>query len=195
MRIGIDLDNTIIFYDDAFVKSAAERGLIRADFKGTKQQVRDHIRTLPDGETEWQKLQGYVYGQGMKHASLFPGVFEFITRMAKDHELFIISHKTEFGHFDETKTNLRDAALSLLESLGFFNHFKRENISFHTTRSEKVDKIASLSLDWFIDDLIEVYEEKHFPHKVKKILFHSSEKPSAHWQVCCDWHEIGELIR
>lgn len=198
MRIGIDLDNTIIRYDDAFLTSARGRGLVPHGFSGTKQQVRDHIRTLEDGETQWQKLQGYVYGKGIEHASVFEGVKPFIRRsLSQGSELFIVSHKTEFGHYDPDKINLRDAALSFLEAEGFFTTlgFNKAHISFHSTRAEKVKKIADLNLDWFIDDLIEIYEEPQFPAGVRKILFHTSDEktPKGDWQVCVNWEEIDAL--
>jgi len=199
MRIGIDLDNTLIHYDNAFITAAKERGLVPTNFSGTKQQVRDHIRTLTDGETKWQALQGYVYGKGITHAALFPGAVEFIAEaLAHGHELFIASHKTEFGHFDPDKINLRDAAIGFLEAQGFFTTlgFNRANISFHSTRAEKVDKITALNLDWFIDDLVEVYEEAHFPATTRKILFHTLPPPlpAGPWQVCHSWQDIRSVI-
>ncbi len=199
MRIGIDLDNTIILYDEAFLHAAQQRGLVAKDFSGTKQQLRDQLRTLPDGETEWQKLQGYVYGQGIMRASLYDGVKEFIARGISDgHELFIVSHKTEFGHYDESKTSLRTAAIDFLQAQGLFDSlgFKRENIFFAATRSEKVNTIATLSLSWFIDDLVEVYAEPHFPAQVQKILFHTapSQPPMGDWQTCSDWFTITKKI-
>ena len=50
LRIGVDFDNTIITYDDVFLSTARERGLVGADFAGRKQAIRDTIRLLPDGE-------------------------------------------------------------------------------------------------------------------------------------------------
>ena len=198
LRIGIDLDNTIIDYDHAFLTAAHQRGLLPQGFTGGKQQVRDHIRTLPHGETRWQELQGYVYGQGIHHAAIFPGVIDAVTHwLSAGHELFIVSHKTEYGHFDETRTNLREAALAFLEAQDFFAHgFKRAHVSFHATRAEKVDKIRDLSLHWFIDDLIEVYEERHFPTATKKILFHSSDSPPplGDWRACRHWRDIVSMF-
>ena len=191
MRLGIDLDNTIIDYDHAFLTAARERGLVAPDFSGAKQQLRDHIRMLPDGEITWQKLQGYVYGKGIKDAALFPGVTEFFARAA-GHEFFIVSHKTEFGHYDPEKINLREAATAFLAAHGL-GHVPA---SFHDTRAGKVEKIATLALDWFIDDLVEVYEEPHFPAAVKKILFHTSSTPAPEgsWQVCTDWNAIMQKM-
>ena len=39
--------------------------LLPANFSGSKQQVRDAIRRLPEGELKWQALQGHVYGKGI----------------------------------------------------------------------------------------------------------------------------------
>lgn len=199
LRIGLDLDNTLVFYDDAFSHAARERALVPAHFSGTKQQLRDQIRTLDNGETEWQKLQGHVYGRGIVHASIFPGVSEFITRCRQlGHVLFIVSHKTEFGHYDESKTNLREAALGFLKQHGFFESlgFAPADVSFHATRAEKVSTISSLSLDCFIDDLVEVYEEKHFPKTTRKILFHTSPTPApgGEWDICSDWPSISKKL-
>lgn len=199
MRIGIDLDNTIITYDEAFIHAAQERSLVPTNFSGTKQQLRDWLRTLPSGEIEWQKLQGHVYGKGIMRASLYDGVKEFIRRGIGDgHELFIVSHKTEYGHYDESKTNLRTAAIDFLAKQEFFDALgvKRENTFFSPTRSEKVNIIATLSLSWFIDDLVEVYAEPHFPAQIQKILFHTtpSQPPIGDWQTCSDWYTITKKI-
>ncbi len=60
--IGIDFDNTIVTYDDLMYSLAMEMGLINPAVRKSKKLIRDNIRELPDGEIEWQKLQGLVYG-------------------------------------------------------------------------------------------------------------------------------------
>ncbi len=195
MRIGIDLDNTIINYDNAFLAAAKIRGLIAADFTGGKQALRDHIRTLQGGETQWQKLQGYVYGKGIDAATLFDGVEQFVSRaQSQGCELFIVSHKTLYGHFDDDKINLREAALGFLASKQL--PIPHQNMYFETTRSEKVSKLATLSLNWFIDDLVEVYEETHFPTDCKRVLFHAatSPAPQGSWMACNSWEAIERTI-
>ena len=72
MRIGLDFDNTIISYDDVIWRAAQERGLVAPNLCGSKQQVRDIVRELPNGEIKWQALQGYVYGRGIEVRSWFP---------------------------------------------------------------------------------------------------------------------------
>ena len=46
-RIGIDFDNTLIDYDEVFRGLARERGLIDADFRGGKDDVRGAVRADP----------------------------------------------------------------------------------------------------------------------------------------------------
>lgn len=195
MKIGIDLDNTLIFYDDAFVKAGIERELLPAGFTGTKQQVRDAIRLLEGGEIEWQKLQGYVYGKGLDMASLFAGAEDFLNACG-DAELFIVSHKTEFGHYDPERINLRQAAKEWLKRRGMFSRMQERNLMFASTRAEKVNMIKDIAPDWFIDDLLEVYQEPHFPKNVKKILFHTAPEapPAGDWKICRDWKEIKQTV-
>ena len=53
IRIGIDLDNTIISYDKAFQLAAIKQGLIAKESLLDKKTLRDEIRKRPDGEFEW----------------------------------------------------------------------------------------------------------------------------------------------
>jgi hypothetical protein len=39
MRVGIDLDNTLISYDQAFQRVAKEEGLLPSSFEGNKAAV------------------------------------------------------------------------------------------------------------------------------------------------------------
>src|ERR1700687_4381644 len=101
LRIGIDFDNTIISYDDVFRSVAKRCGLIDPEFSGSKQAERDAIRVLPDGELAWQRLQGHVYGRGIDKAVMFEGVDGFLRRCrAAGHGVFVVSHKTQYGHYD-----------------------------------------------------------------------------------------------
>jgi hypothetical protein len=201
MRIGLDFDNTMIQYDDVFRHAAKARGLVPADFTGSKQQVRDTIRHLPDGELKWQALQGYVYGKGIRDATPFPGLSGFLQR-ARTHgdTVLVVSHKTEHGHFDPDKTNLRKAALQWMEGQGFFEDqgfsIMPENVHFTSTRSEKLSRIADLKCDIFIDDLEEVLGDPDFPRFVRRILFSEQAEMTgdSSYDVCRDWSAIGEIV-
>jgi hypothetical protein len=201
MRIGLDFDNTIIRYDDVFQQAAIERGLVSAGFFGTKQQVRDAIRLLPDGEHRWQALQGYVYGKGIQGATPFAGLGDFL-RCARAHSdtVLIVSHKTEHGHFDSDRVNLRCAAMRWMEGQGFFAEqgfsLARDNIHFASTRAEKLRRIADLRCDVFVDDLEDVLADPDFPDSVRRILFseHAEMTDGLPYDICRDWAGIEEMI-
>lgn len=200
LRIGIDFDNTIIAYDQVFSAAAKLGGLIGADFVGGKQAVRNSIRLLPDGEQTWQRLQGQVYGRGISGATLIPGVNAFLRRCrAEGCTVSIISHKTEYGHYDPERINLRDAARLWMTTNGVVEGefgIPSSNIFFEGSRSEKLARIAALSCTHFIDDLEEILLDPAFPANVERILFSGREEPNsaAPYFVCANWREIEDRI-
>ena len=200
-RIGIDFDNTIISYQQAFLAAAKDNDLVPKSFVGAKQAVRDQIRLLPDGEREWMRLQGAVYGQGISGATLIDGVADFLKRCrGAGASVFIVSHKTEYGHFDTSGVNLRQAALGWMEQQSFFNGqgygLAVDNVYFESTRAEKLARIAALDCTHFIDDLEEVLGDAGFPLGVRRILFADGLPPAKPlpYSVCMNWRQIAELV-
>ena len=123
MLIGLDFDNTIACYNDVFSSEAKIEGLVNEQWKGSKQELKLLLDTLEDGQTIWQKMQGRVYGPSMQKATIFPGVARFLLRCKLEgHTVYIVSHKTKYGHFDKTKTLLREASLKWMDSQGFFKN-------------------------------------------------------------------------
>ena len=119
MKNGIDFDNTIARYDTSFREVAMEEGIIDGNWEGGKgkTELRDHLRCQPNGEKTWMKLQGRVYGKYMHRAEILPGVANFLMSCKqRNHNLFIVSHKTEYGHFDPEKIPLRREALKWMET-------------------------------------------------------------------------------
>jgi hypothetical protein len=201
-RIGIDFDNTVVCYDKVFVRTAKAEGLIPHDFRGGKAGVRELIRGLDGGEDKWQRLQGKVYGGQMENASLFEGVARFLARCRQrtDTSVFIVSHKTEFGHFDASGINLREVARAWMAKHSFSDrgglNLANDAIYFESTRDDKVERIARLDCTHFIDDLEEVLGHPRFPAAVRRILFLNGrpEKPAVSYKVCADWQEIEDAV-
>lgn len=200
MLIGIDFDNTLVSYDEVFRIAARERGLIDDDFADTKQEIRDRIRLLPDGEIAWQQLQGYVYGRGIAAARMFEGVDRFLRRArAEDLQVVVVSHKTEYGHYDPERVNLREAAREWMREKGFFTAtgygIPAGNVFFEGCRAEKLKRIASLGCTHFIDDLEEVLDDPDFPPNISRILFSQNKAAgSAPYPICASWDEIEEHV-
>jgi hypothetical protein len=200
MLIGIDFDNTLVTYDQVFRDMAFARGLIDPDFVGTKQEIRDRIRLLPDGELAWQSLQGFVYGKGIALAQMFEGADAFLRHArAEGLPVVVVSHKTEYGHYDQDRVNLRESARAWMRANGFFASdgygIPAENVYFEGSRAEKLERIESLGCTCFIDDLEEVLEDPEFPEGISRILF-SQKKPvrPAPYAICTSWRQIEEHV-
>jgi hypothetical protein len=202
VRIGIDFDNTLIGYDAVFLAAARARGLVNGALPdgASKQQIRDCIRGLADGERRWQQLQGFVYGAGIGSAVLIDGAATFLQRCAMaGHEVFIVSHKTEFGHHDPARVNLRQAALGWLRAQGLLDRARfglsEQRIYFEATRPEKLDRIARLACTHFIDDLEEVLTDPAFPRGVARLLLgHPTDAAAASCRACPTWGAIEAAV-
>lgn len=197
--VGLDFDNTLITYDAVFLAMARERGLTPPHFEGRKQAIRDSIRLLPEGELSWQQLQGQVYGKGVARAAMFDGVGSFLQRCRQNHiPVVIVSHKTQYGHHDPDRVNLRQAALEWMTAQGFFREYgiPRDNVYFESTRDEKIARIARLKCSHFVDDLEEVLNDPEFPSGIERILF-SETAPSeiaSDIVVCPTWRDVERQV-
>jgi hypothetical protein len=180
LRIGLDFDNTLVCYDRIFFNEALKRGWIfgpsSTQKNWGKNQIREQVRGLFEGEVKWQTLQAEVYGPRMGEAVLMAGVGTFLQEaVAQKAELFIVSHKTQFARQDNKQSiDLRLRALAFMETHGFFAKnpmgLSPETVFFADTREQKVSIISQLGCDVFIDDLPEVFAQAAFPSTTKKIL-------------------------
>ena len=181
MKIGLDFDNTIVCYDPIFHKVALEQKLIPADTPVNKVAVRDHLRAVGN-EDAWTEMQGYVYGARMSDVEPFADVLNVLKwAKATGHETFIVSHKTQHP-FMGPKYDLHAAAREwILKFLvdGEDYLVAPENINFRETKSEKVDRVAELKCDVFVDDLPEILMAPNFPSFAQAILFDPEDNHEA----------------
>ncbi len=174
MLIGVDLDNTIVCYDDLLRAVALERGLIPESLPASKQAVRDWLRRAGQ-EKLWTELQGQVYGVRMHEARPFAGVLEFFARChAIEIPVLIISHRTRYPYLGE-KYDLHQAARAWLATHGFCDPdrigLRADRVYLELTKQDKLARIASAACSHFIDDLPEFLDEPAFPSGVQRILF------------------------
>jgi hypothetical protein len=197
MKVGIDLDNTLICYDRAFARVGKEEGLLPASFEGTKVDVkRTLLAEQPDGYL-WERLQGLVYGRRIDAASLFDGVTGFLEACrARADVVAIVSHKTERAHHDPLLTDLRAAALQWMDNNRFFETgglgLDRARVYFEGTRDDKVRRIKALGCDVFVDDLAEVLAHAEMPPGCRKILFGSD--PQDEFEQYASWNEVRDAL-
>ena len=200
-RIGIDFDNTIACYEQAFLEVAASLDIVIDPGVYGKSDVKRCIVDQPNGEFKWQRLQGKVYGKYMSLARCYAGVQEFIyLARERGHQVFIVSHKSEFGHFDEELVPLRVQAISWLNQFGFLgepNHLiSYDQVFFESTRAEKIARVCKLNCTHFIDDLLEVFDAPGFPSDIIKILFtpHQPEYAANGIQGVSSWRGITSRL-
>ena len=199
MKIGIDLDNTLICYDEVFKQYGEELGMLPQCIKPNRSEIRAYIRNQIGGEKEWQKLQGQVYGRGLLNAKLFPGVHRFLWRCRqRGITVEIISHKTDYGHFDASHTSLPQAAIAFLIKTGIYTGDSSsliKEVSFFPTREEKIRAIAGKNFAWFIDDLPKIYDSPKFPRITNKLGFDPHlDNTFTDVVVATSWLEIDHYI-
>ncbi|MGA0107168.1 MAG: hypothetical protein ACO3IR_07610, partial [Ilumatobacteraceae bacterium] len=195
MRIGLDFDNTIANYDLAFFK-VAELLEIKTTAT-TKFEVKRDLLSRENGDFLWQKVQGLTYGRYIHLAEIHSGLLEFIFQARSlGHQLYIVSHKTEFGHFDESFTPLRTAALTWLQIKRVVGELpaqvKPNEVYFCQTQDEKISKINELNLDIFIDDLEEVFNNQLLSSAVRRILFSANSEVESEYECYSSWREISQ---
>lgn len=163
MRIGFDLDNTIINYSDLFAKSARQ---LFSDEICAPCASKEHVKKVvksKEGNHGWVRVQAHVYGRLIEEASLYPGFEDFIDELIKqNHELVICSHKTVSPVENiEFHADFRNAARNFLEnsSLSGFVKSGLIDIVFCDSLPSKVAEIRRLECDYFIDDLQAVVDE------------------------------------
>ena len=202
VRIGIDLDNTIVCYDEVFYRVALDRGLIPAGNSNTKEGVRSHL--VGEGrESAWTELQGLVYGSRMGEAQPFHSVKEFISFARRnDMGVQIISHRTRHP-YEGTPYDLHQAAMGWLEDKGFFDPrtvaLLPEDVFCEESPDAKIDRIVSAGCTHFVDDLPKLLLHDSFPEGTSSMLFDpakvfspSPESRSLH--VFHSWEEIGRYF-
>ena len=156
MKVGFDFDNTILNYDKVFAYlSKVEFGYEFEKFN--KSQIRKKIINKK-GEKEWMRLQGLAYGKFIFKAEINQGVQNLIYRLLlNNYKVYIVSHKTKYGHFDKSRINLRLQALKWLTLNSVINNkqqaIRKKNIFFADSIIYKINKINELKLNYFIDDL------------------------------------------
>ncbi|MEW6368789.1 MAG: haloacid dehalogenase-like hydrolase [Acidobacteriota bacterium] len=169
MRIGIDFDNTIVCYDALFHKVARERDLVPGDLPVSKIAVRDFLRRTGREDT-WTELQGYVYGARMTEAEPYPGAPDFLGwARQRGHDVFIIGHRSK-RPFLGPPYDLHTAARRWVrERIGSL--LGDEVCFFEPAREEKLERVAALGCDYFVDDLPEILWSERFPAGTRRVLF------------------------
>ncbi len=168
MRLGLDLDNTLIDYSQS-VREYTQR----VDNDIVARNICDLRNALKSDDAKWQAAQSWIYSEGLQFAKPYFGAREVLRKVASDgNEVFIVSHKTEYSSDLYGKRHLRIPAINWLKSnLGVNDTSFGTKVFFESNRNSKISRIDSLKLDAFVDDLIEVLIDTRFPKRTERVLF------------------------
>ncbi len=198
MHLGIDLDNTLVCYDRPFHTAAISLLGAPDSLPVNKTNIKEFV-VERFGNRTWTKLQAEVYGPLMSSAQPFPGASEFLSSLLHaGHTASIVSHKTR-EPAEGNPYDLHQCAREWLRQQAWMSPggiFSQRSVHFFPTRREKVQAISNLGCDLFIDDLLEVFLESHYPRSVPGILFRTRVSSSlAHFvQSAESWDEISQRI-
>jgi len=194
MIIGIDFDNTIACHDRSFRKVALHEGLPIDNGKKPKQVVKDFFLGKKNGNLEWTRIQGEIYGAELSSAELFEGFPLFLKEaVAHGHKLVLISHRTFFPAWGE-EINLHKAALQWLSEKGILapDSLSSENCFFEISLERKIERIERENCSIFIDDLEQVLAHSRFPRKTQKVLFGKKHRTLP---TVMNWDEAKKLLK
>ena len=187
--IALDLDNTIICYDEAFRAAASQLDCLPGPGIATNKSSIKAAALARGGNDLWTRVQGLAYGEQIGKGTLFPGCAEFVA--SAQEELVIVSHKTQFPVLGD-KTDLREAAANWIQSTSLAGL----PLHFFDTREAKVAKVAELRPRALIDDLPEILDTPGFPAATAFILF-DPENTHPLWTTSPrlrSWHEARQLL-
>ena len=200
ITIGIDLDNTIVNYDNVYANlypsiSNRRDAIENLSKKAFKDYVLDHF-----GNDYWTKLQGEIYGPQMNYASLYPGCYEQIKSwLCAGINVTIVSHRSKFPYGGQ-QYNLHSFGKEWIDThLNEHTKFSNFAYKFCETFDQKIEKINKILPIVFIDDLLQVLSSRDFPSNCRKILFepNSDESDAVRFQsiyVANSWKHIGEMV-
>lgn len=199
MRVGLDLDGTIIVYDEVFHRHAVARFGLPGHVPVRKNSVREWLRSNEPGEQGWIELQRLVYGPKILEAAPAPGVIAFLHELGEAGvEVSIISHKDRYSAA-APPVDLRAAAIDWLEEHGFFapdGFVDRARTFFEATRTDKLRRIEREACAAFVDDLEEVLSDPAFPNGVERWLYapESVGTPPRGVQRFSDWESLARRL-
>ena len=90
-------------------------------------------------------------------------------------KIFIVSHKSQYSAKNKLDL-ITPVSIWLNEKLGRFFDSGQIQVFFEESRDKKIERIINLGITHFVDDLIEVFQEKKFPKSIKSFWLNPTFK-------------------
>jgi hypothetical protein len=175
MRIGFDLDNTVIDYSKAASIWIQENKIIA---ENSVESLKKFYQSRGNYDSEWLEVQEWLYSDGLRYAVLAKGVTLLLKKvMDEGGIIFFVSHKSQFSA--KNNIDLRaPATFWLKEKLDPLLGTSGYQVFFEITRRLKVQRIRQLNLELFVDDLVSVFQDSEYPRTTKGFWLTKSKEPS-----------------
>ena len=144
----------------------------------------------------WQLAQGWLYTDGLSYARSGHGAVELCEFLrSSNFELLIVSHKTTHTPDFCGQKPLREIATKWINNSDLADYFLgNEQIYYEATRALKVERIQKLKFNYFVDDLVEVFQEPGFPQDVNSFLLSGTGSELTWVQNVGSLSDIKRLI-
>lgn len=172
IRIGIDIDNTLINYKSAY-RVIYGKNNKKLYFNG-RNYVKEKIKKSDPTGIKWRHFQSELYTSGLSLAKPSKSIITLLKMFnrLKNFKVFLISHKTLKAEFDKSETDLRDICEKwLINNNIVSNYISETNVFYTDTQIAKIEKINELRLDFFIDDLDEILLSRKINYSTKMLKF------------------------
>ena len=192
-NFGFDLDNTLIDYSEAVKEYCKIKSV---DTCSNIRILREKLGKNGSSDHEWQLAQGWLYTEGLRYAQ--PGfgstaLCNYLTQ--KGYHLYIVSHKTSYTPDFCGRIPLHDLATNWIKKSAIANYFKKtDQIYYELTRELKIKRIRELSLNYFVDDLEEIFAEPEFPINTQGFLINKNKSQNSKVKCVANFKNIQEII-
>lgn len=170
-KIGLDLDNTVIDYSEAY-KYVSDMMKLNIPIK-TRSEIKNFFNDSVEGDLGWQKFQSILYTDAINYAQVSNGLYNFLEYCnLNEINLYIISHKTKKTSIRYNDLDLRKLALKWLKDNNIVpKYIKLKNVIFKDSQKEKIQAINDLKINVFVDDLPEIINSNELNKETIGILF------------------------
>ena len=171
---GFDLDNTLVNYSISAQIYSRSNNLEKCEDISSLSSL---LKTNDPTGRRWQEAQSWIYTEGLSFAYPNIGAKELCSYLESNNfKLQIVSHKTTHTPKFCGEKPLRNLATQWIKESELSKYFSNEEmIHYESTRLNKVKKIKSLNLNYFVDDLIEIFTEHEYPKEINSYLLCSYE--------------------